>query len=132
MLTKKIISFLILALLTVFNQLQASQVVIVHSSSTLDISSIKKILLAKNDNARLYFLMDKRKREQFTRKYSGKSANSIQRKWQRLVFSGRAKPPVIVDSLNNIIKAIANDPKGIGHIDMDSYEQQPGIKTISP
>jgi len=113
-----------------FQLLHAEQVAIINSSNKLNNTAIKKILLAKSRNARLYFLKDTNKKNQFTQKYSGKSAKSINRKWQRLVFSGRAKPPIVVENIEEMILKVASDNKAIGHIDADITFKNPKIKVI--
>jgi len=95
----------------------AEQIAISNSSFDINSKKLKKLLLGKSYNARLYFLKDISQENLFTRRYAGKSASSINRKWQRLVFSGRVKPPVIVATVDEMIQAIANNRKAIGHID---------------
>lgn len=111
-------------------QAAAEQVAIVNKASTMNKKMIKRILLAKAGNAHLYLLEDTVKANQFTRSYSGKSVRTVKRKWQRLVFSGRAKAPAKVASSDKMLDLVANDIKAIGHIDSTNLKQIDGIKII--
>jgi hypothetical protein len=108
----------------------AEQIAIANSSFEINSKKLKKVLLGQSYNARLFFLKDINQKNLFTRRYAGKSASSINRKWQRLVFSGRVKPPVIVATVDEMIQSVANNPNAIGHIDTLNYQNQQGIKII--
>ncbi len=126
--TGSIICTLLLLLSTQI--LYAEQIAITNIAFELDNKAIKKILLAKSSNARLYFLKDGNKSNQFTRSYAGKSANSINRKWQRLVFSGRAKSPVIVEDMEEMINRVSSDSKAVGHIDANIHIKSSEVRIV--
>ncbi len=123
-------SSIICTLLLSTQILYAEQIAITNIAFDLDNKSIKKILLAKSSNSRLYFLKDSNKSNQFTRNYAGKSARSINRKWQRLVFSGRAKSPVLVEDVEEMIDRVSSDSKAVGHIDANVHIENPKVRIV--
>ncbi len=55
-------------------------------------------------------------REVFTKEIHGRSVVSIQRFWQRQVFSGKDVPPPELSSDREVVEFVANNPGAIGYV----------------
>jgi ABC-type phosphate transport system substrate-binding protein len=65
----------------------------------------------------------------FTEQFLKKSLSSFKSHWARLIFTGRARPPLIVNSDDQVKKAIAEDPSSLGYISTESLTSE--LKEIS-
>lgn len=61
-------------------------------------------------------------RKSFYRKLTGKSTAEISAYWARLLFTGRAKPPVVMSDDRAVIKAVQTNRNAIGYIAVDSKD----------
>ena len=127
-------TFLLAAiLLTVFftSQTYAEYVVIVNpdNSNTLTEKQISDIFMAK---AKTYpdgssaKPLDRPERSpirvSFINTILGKNEVQFKSYWARLIFTGRAIPPQIVDSDNETKKLVSSDPQYIGIIDKSAVD----------
>ncbi|NVK57381.1 MAG: hypothetical protein HWE26_17390 [Alteromonadaceae bacterium] len=51
----------------------------------------------------------------FYKRLVGKNQKQINAYWSRLVFSGRAKPPVLVESVEQSVQFILKNPAGLAY-----------------
>ncbi|MEM7350879.1 MAG: hypothetical protein AAF657_08745 [Acidobacteriota bacterium] len=68
-------------------------------------------------------------RERFTRAIHGKSVTAIESFWQRIIFSGRGKPPEQKQTEAEVLTFVSEHPGGIGYVS-DSMELVPGVKKL--
>ncbi|MBQ0799905.1 MAG: phosphate ABC transporter substrate-binding protein [Porticoccaceae bacterium] len=61
-------------------------------------------------------------RKQFLSTVLEKSESEMNRYWSRLIFSGKGRPPEVLDSADAIKRWIALNPEGIGYIDADDVD----------
>ena len=55
-------------------------------------------------------------REAFSKDIHGRSAESIKKYWQQMVFSGQAAPPAEVATEEDVLAHVRNDPAAIGYV----------------
>lgn len=67
-------------------------------------------------------------REQFYLQLTGKSTNEINAYWARLVFSGRASPPSLVQNQEEIIQVVADNLGAVGYVAKSKVT--PSVKII--
>ncbi len=58
----------------------------------------------------------------FVENLVGKSESQMKSYWSRLVFSGKANPPQVVDSDNEVKEMVARNPDTIGYIDASAVD----------
>lgn len=59
-------------------------------------------------------------RNQFLSQVMDKTESEMNRYWSRLIFSGKKRPPEVLESSDAVRRWVAKNPNGIGYID-DSY-----------
>lgn len=57
--------------------------------------------------------------QQFCRKVLGVLPYTLRRNWDRLLFSGAAQAPIVVDSPNEMLRRVATTPGAIGYIEKE-------------
>ena len=67
-------------------------------------------------------------RKQFYQQLVGMSEHEINAYWARLMFSGRATPPMQVSSEIDIIRLVESNPSAIGYV--TSGELNDGVKAV--
>lgn len=67
-------------------------------------------------------------REQFYLRLAGKSMNEIKAYWARLVFSGRASPPAMVQSQEEAMQVVADNLGAVGYVTRSKVT--PAVKII--
>lgn len=78
---------------------------------------LKKIpVLPNGKSAVIVGLASGDAREQFNKEILRKSESSLNSYWSRLMFSGRAKPPQLFQSDNDVLEFIRRNPNSIGFI----------------
>ena len=111
---------------------QAEVVVIVHPSNnsvSIDKSYIKNIFMGKvkvfpNGEKAIPIELDMSdSRNDFLRNYLGKSEGELQSYWSRMLFTGKAQPPKVVDNEQEVRKLVANNPNLIGFIDSANVDE---------
>lgn len=123
---KKILSLIILATSLVFPQFSYAEIeVIVHPSneSILDKTSIMRIYLGKTrafpngDEAIPITLAEGNETEiEFSVNILGKTPKQLKAYWAKMLFTGRGTPPRQLDTTNEILSLIANNPNLIGFV----------------
>lgn len=71
---------------------------------------------------------DSTTRAAFYQALVGKSVAQVNAYWARLLFTGRATPPRVLQTPAAILKAVRENPDAIGYIDSD--DPPPGVKTV--
>ncbi|MEH6543233.1 MAG: phosphate ABC transporter substrate-binding protein [Porticoccaceae bacterium] len=61
-------------------------------------------------------------RSEFLSAVLEKSESEMNRYWSRLIFSGKGRPPEVLDSADAIKRWIALNPEGIGYIDANDVD----------
>ncbi len=55
-------------------------------------------------------------RQRFSQEIHGREVRRIQNYWQRLIFSGRATPPLELDRESQVLEFVANNRQAIGYV----------------
>ena len=141
---KSVLSVLSLALLslglwTLAAQEQPAFRVITHPDNpvtSLSKTQVSKILLkkvSKWDDGRLVQAVDQGGkgpiREAFTKEIHGRSVSSIQRYWQRKIFSGDEVPPPELASDREVVEFVSQNVGAIGYVSSDASLD--GVKVVS-
>lgn len=133
--TKQLAVVLTIIILSIFVSLKASAqiVVIVHPSvdAAPSKSDISRIFLGKSDELSggikvepLNQNTESASRQAFDRDVLGRNTNQIKAYWNKLLFTGNGTPPTEMASDEEIIQAVASNPKAIGYIDAASINDQ--------
>ena len=61
-------------------------------------------------------------RSQFLSTVLGQSESQLNRYWSKLIFSGKGRPPEILESSAAVKLWVALNPEGIGYIDSDDVD----------
>lgn len=69
--------------------------------------------------------------QQFCRKVLGVLPYSLRRNWDRLLFSGAAQAPIVVDSAQEMLLRVATTPGAIGYIEKEQVNESVSILEIS-
>ena len=116
----------------------AELAVIVHpnNSATFDQSIIKKLFLGKETNfsdGKVAIPLNANEKlptyELFNSKVLGKSFTQVNAYWARLVFTGKATMPKILDSDAEIASTVAVNEGAIGYVDSSSVTDK--VKVIA-
>ena len=68
-------------------------------------------------------------RNAFSEDVHGRSANSVKKYWQRLIFTGRGTPPEEMKSERDVVAFVAANPGAIGYVSPSASTS--GVKTVS-
>ena len=141
---KLVLSIFGLALLTLGHwalmaQEQPSFKVITHPANpvtSLSKTQVSKILLKKvskwDDGQRVRAVDQGGKdsvREVFTKEIHGRSLSSIQRYWQRQVFSGKDVPPPELAGDSEVVEFVSKTAGAIGYVSPDA--ELDGVKIVT-
>ncbi len=103
--------------------------------TSLSKTQVSKILLKKVrkwDNGQRVQAVDQggkdSVREIFTKEIHGRSLSSIQRFWQRQIFSGTEVPPPELASDDEVVSFVSSNPGAIGYVSADAALE--GVKTV--
>ena len=130
---KKLKIYLAALLITGLSTICSAEVAVIVSPSS-GISS-----LSKQDIARIYLgkaksfpngqkavpvqlFEDSPTRDKFNEEICNKSASQFKAHWSKLVFTGKGKPPEIINSDSEVVKAVALDPNKIGYVDASAVD----------
>jgi hypothetical protein len=69
--------------------------------------------------------------QQFCRKVLGVLPYTLRRNWDRLLFSGAAQAPIVVDSPQNMLRRVATTPGAIGYIEQEWVNESVSIVEIA-
>jgi ABC-type phosphate transport system substrate-binding protein len=96
-------------------------VVVVHPKSpitTLSREQVAQIYLGRAETLQPIDRMDDPAlRGEFYAKVAGKSLSQVKLAWSKLIFTGRATPPVEVMGMPAVRKAVAGNLNAIGYLD---------------
>jgi hypothetical protein len=67
-------------------------------------------------------------RKAFEEDVLGKSGARLRSYWSRLVFTGKAKPPVVIGDDEKVIEHVLNNPDAVGYISAESVNDS--VKVI--
>jgi len=67
-------------------------------------------------------------RSQFYRSLVNKSVAEVNAYWARLLFTGRASPPQVLDNSASVLDAVRKNPNAIGYV--DSRDVDNSVKVI--
>ena len=116
---------------------QADIVVVVHPSNnvSLDVKSVRRIFLSKSkafpngNKIDVYDLpFGNTVREDFRETVLRKSESRLNAYWARMLFSSKARPPVVLSSADEVKVMIANNPNAIAY--MDSADVDQSVKVV--
>jgi len=123
------ISSLLVSNLIFVSQSIAGVSVIVHpeNNSTFSKKIIKKIFLGKSknfDNGKVILLLSPKTgssaSNEFNKAILKKTASQINAYWSKMIFTGKGTPPQEIESVSEIISAIAENKDAIAFIDAGS------------
>ena len=114
--------------------------VVVHASNPLDSISKSKVedLFLKRvtrwDNGRAVTPVDQSEksaaRAAFTKEWLGKEVVWVKSYWQKMIFSGRATPPVELPSDGEVLALVKSNPDAIGYVG-ESATIPGGVKVLT-
>ena len=115
------------------NTVLAGTVVIVHPSNALanlSKSEIKNLFLVKRDNfsdGSKATPVDQPKntdfRNAFYKHITNKSESQMKSYWSKMIFSGKASPPEVLENDAAVKAWIASNPSGIGYIESSQVDE---------
>jgi ABC-type phosphate transport system substrate-binding protein len=120
-------------LLALAGNIAAAEVVAVVSpqnpTTTLSRKEVSNIFLGKTNrfpNGQPAVPIDQAEgsqpRQEFYRNVSNQQPADLKAYWSRMIFTGRGQPPMVVDRDEQVKKALAGRPTGIGYIDRTSVD----------
>ena len=131
----KVFSLLTLfaAMVTQSNSVSAEAVVIVHSSNAsvnLSKSEVKRLFLIKSDTfsdgstaTPVDQIANTDFRNAFYKSITNKSESQMKSYWSKMIFSGKASPPKVMDNDAAVKAWIASNPGGIGYIESSQVDE---------
>lgn len=115
---------------------QAQLVVVVHPKSpitTLSREQVAQIYLGRADTLQPLDRMDDAAlRGDFYAKVAGKSPAQVKGIWSKLIFTGRATPPLEVRSGAALKKAVAANINAIGYLDATEVDASVRAVALAP
>jgi ABC-type phosphate transport system substrate-binding protein len=128
-------------LLALAGNIAAAEVVTVVSAqnpaTTLTKSEVSNIFLGKTNrfpNGTPAVAIDQPEgaapRVEFYQHISSKQPAEIKAYWAKMIFTGRGQPPMVVDSDEQMKKALASRPDGIGYIDRAAVDDRVKVLAV--
>ena len=65
---------------------------------------------------------DSKTRSQFYRELVNKSVAEVNAYWAKLLFTGRASPPQVLDSSANVLKAVRENRNAVGYLERSEVD----------
>ncbi|MCY4043620.1 MAG: phosphate ABC transporter substrate-binding protein [Cellvibrionales bacterium] len=104
--------------------------IIVHPSNTntITLKRVKKIFLAKTQSfpdgkpVKAFQMDFEPLRTAFNRNVLNRSEKAVNYYWARMLFSSKAKPPVILQNADHIKTIVASQPEAIAYIDIKDVD----------
>lgn len=130
---RRMLFALALALLITVIDAQAQVAVIAHksvASGTLDNSSLLDMFTLNtknwNDGGKITVIDFKNDSPARSRFYAalGTSFSEMQKTWLRKQFSGKAQPPLLLASDDEILSKVASTPGAIGYVSADKVSKE--------
>lgn len=66
----------------------------------------------------------------FYAQYLNLTPAQVRSHWSRLIFTGRGQPPSSVASISDLADRIADDPRGIGYLDIEQVDDRLQVVAI--
>lgn len=112
---------------------RAEVVVVVHPKSaitSLSKEQVAQIYLGRADTLQPIDRMDDPAlRGEFYARIAGRSVAQVKSIWSKLIFTGRATPPLEVSGVAAVRKAVASDVNAIGYL--DAADVDASVRAIS-
>ena len=106
-------------------------VVMAPTAAPLTKEQVANLYLGRSTELRLLDLPEgNATRDAFYRKATEREPAQIKSTWARVIFSGKATPPVAVADAAAVKKAVAADPKLVGYIDKAAVDGS--VKVVLP
>lgn len=118
---------LLIASLTFFSSLCAADIAVIAHPATADVSldEVSRIYMGRAGNLMPVNLPENNPlRDQFEQEALGRSPAQMKAYWSRLVFTGKGRPPVEVDSVQAKIEFVASNPNSLGYIPASEVTDQ--------
>lgn len=122
------------------NKENTSDSLVIVTHKTLQTSELKKRTLREiftlqmprwpDGTVTKVVVLDHRSRphQVFTREFLNVMSYQLYRHWERVIFSGRASPPIIVDDFPALAETVAATPGAIGYLNTASLDES--LKTL--
>lgn len=112
---------------------RAEVVVVVHPKSaitSLSKEQVAQIYLGRAETLQPIDRMDDPAlRGEFYARIAGKSLAQVKSTWSKLIFTGRATPPLEVSGMEAVRKAVASNVNAIGYL--DAADVDASVRAIS-
>jgi len=111
----------------------ADMLVVVGKNSplqSLNENEVSNIFLAKTNYLKSVGrvtpleLVQERNRSEFYIKISGKNPAQINSYWTTLIFTGKGKPPKVINSLEDLLKELTSNPGAVAYLPNDQLTSQ--------
>lgn len=93
-----------------------SFVVIVNNSAHLTAAEVVHIYRSELGGYKPYMLSDEKAQDEFDRHELGMSRQDLKYLQDRALFAGRALPPKILESVQEMLEAVIRTPNGVGYV----------------
>ncbi len=129
-----ITNIMMVIILGFFSNASADDVVIITNKSApdsaLEKKEIKKIYSghktkwSNNEAIILTILKDSDLHQKFLKEYVQKTPSQFQRTWRKMVFTGKGRQPIEMESLEKMIEFVSNTKGAIGYIPSDASSEK--------
>lgn len=85
-------------------------------ASTMDADTAKRVFLGRDPSAQVVYQKSGPTRAAFDKSVLGKPGAELTTYWSKLIFTGKAKPPVEVGSDAEVKAKLAANPAAVGYI----------------
>lgn len=135
---KLVLCLMMLGVMTHISQLDALEntiVVIVNQNNGTEAMSpreVRKLFLGKSrklpDGSRALLVSNGPIQTEFNRSALRKADSQVKAAWSRLLFSGRAKPPVAFSDPADVVQFVAENQNAVGYV--LTSELADGVKSV--
>lgn len=112
----RLLFFLLLGVPLLEAGAQETMVAIANKALDVDRTTIKKVYRDELSGFRVFELANESQQNSFALTYTGVSAKDLEFMQNLATFAGRALPPKIVDSPEEMIRIVNKTPNGIGYV----------------
>ncbi len=102
----------------------AQLVAIVNKTVHISHSEVVRIYRSEMNGYKPFMLGDKAAQDDFDRHYLGLAREDLKYLQDRALYAGRSLPPKIVDSVDEMLDAVANTPNGVGYVPLQNVTEQ--------
>lgn len=93
-----------------------SFVVIVNNSAHLTPAEVVHIYRSELGGYKPYMLSDEKVQDEFDRHELGMARQDLKYLQDRALFAGRALPPKVLESVQEMLEAVTRTPNGVGYV----------------